>query len=353
MHLDVTDAPLTRRGLLRGTAAAAAVPALLAAGPPAAAATTAGTGLPLSRTLLEQVVWGAYASSEPYPSCDSHLALEQRLGTRLPWMSWFFNWSVSWPTVGGQQAAAGRYDVLLAWQPQKDGGGRVLFADVLAGRYDDYLTRFFTKAAAHPGRVVIRFAHEMNGSGYPWCVGYRGTGGSSVRDAAEFVATWRYVVDFQRRLGASNISWAWCIMSTDKGGVPAEQLYPGDAWVDVLAMDLYNGYGGWQHPRAVISFTYRRLAALHPTKPIWVAELGCREPSIREAGGAAPVPGASKAEWYRTLFASTEFPRLTNVNFFHAAGAYDWRVDSTPDSLTAVRQAFAHRASMAASLRAW
>ena len=82
-----------------------------------------------------------------------------------------------WPTVGGQQAADGGYDILLAWQPRLD-RRRVIFADVLAGEYDDYLTRFFTMAAAHPGQVMIRLAHEMNGTGYPWALGYRGENGS-------------------------------------------------------------------------------------------------------------------------------------------------------------------------------
>ena len=258
-------------------------------------------------------------------------------------MSWFFNWSVSWPTVGGAQAAEGGYDVLLAWQPQHDRGGRVQFADVLAGAYDDYLTRFFTKAAAHPGRVMIRFAHEMNGWGYSWAVGFRGAGGSSVASPQEFVATRRYVVEFGRRTAGANVAFLWCIMSTDKGGVPAEAFYPGDDYVDALGMDLYNGYGGWQRPRAVFNFTYRRLEAINANKPLWVAELGCREPSIREVSGAGPVPGASKAEWFQTLFDSTDFPRLTNINFFHAARSFDWRLNSTADALAVCREAFARR----------
>lgn len=292
--------------------------------------------------LADRVSWGAYASTQPYPSCDAHYALERTIGGRLPWMSWFFNWSVPWPTVGGAQAAASGHDVLVAWQPQLDRGGRVRFADVLAGEYDDYLRRFFTRAGAHPGRVMIRFAHEMNGTGYPWALGYRG-GRPSVASAAEFIDTWRYVVDLQRRLGATNIAWQWCIMTADRGGIPAEELYPGDDHVDALGMDAYNGYAGWQHPRAVLSYTYRRLAALHPGKELWISELGCREPTVREPSGADPVPGASKADWLRTFFCSTEFPRITHVNFFHAARAFDWRVDSTPDALVVCRAEVAGR----------
>ncbi|OLT13408.1 hypothetical protein BJF78_03575 [Pseudonocardia sp. CNS-139] len=324
---------ITRRRLLGGIAAAGAV-ALAGCAP--GAPYSAQVGVPL----VDRAVWGAYASTQPYPDCSAHFRLERLLGVRFPWMSWFFNWSVPWPTVGGEQAAAGGYDILLAWQPRLD-RRRVMFADVLAGDHDDYLTRFFRLAAAHPGQVMIRLAHEMNGTGYPWALGYRGENGSAVASTAQFVATWRYVVDFQRRVGGDNVRFQWCIMSADRGGVPAEEFYPGDEWVDTLGMDVYNGYHGWQEPRAVIGYTYRRLTALNPDMPLWISEIGCREPRIREMSGDPPVPGESKARWLETFFGLTEFPRITNVNFFHAARAYDWRLNSSPDALDVCRAALA------------
>ena len=38
---------------------------------------------------------------------------------------------------------------------------------------------------------------------------------------------------------------------------------------------------------------------------------------------------------------AVEFPRITNVNFFHAARAYDWRLNSSRDALEACRTALA------------
>jgi hypothetical protein len=326
---------INRRQVLRAAAAVGGASVLAACAP-----SLPPGDPPLPQQLVDQAVWGAYASTEPYPSCDSHFELEHLLRVRLQWMSWFFNWSVAWPTVGGEQAADGGYDILLAWQPQLD-RGPVLFADVLDGEYDDYLTRFFTQAAAHPGQVMIRFAHEMNGSGYPWALGYEGERRRAVSSARQFVSTWRYLVDFQRRVGGDNVRFQWCIMSTDRGPVPAEEFYPGDDYVDALGMDVYNGYDGWQEPRAVLGFTYRRLTAIHPGKPLWISEIGCREPRIREASGAGPVPGESKARWLQTLFASTQFPRITNVNFFHAARAYDWRLNSSDGALEVCRRVLA------------
>src|SRR4051812_48217061 len=106
----VWDAAMSRRCVLGGLAAG------LAAGLADWTASRWTAGEPAS--LLMRAVWGAYASTEPYPDCSSHYALERMLGTRLPWMSWFFNWNVSWPTVGGEQAAETGHNVLIAWQPQ-------------------------------------------------------------------------------------------------------------------------------------------------------------------------------------------------------------------------------------------
>ena len=326
---------IDRRTALRAIGGAGALLAVGVALPGSSAAL-------VPKPLIDQATWGAYASREPWPDCQAHFDLEHKLGTRLPVMSWFLTWSISWPKAGGQQAAAGRYDLHIAWQPELDDDTPILFADIVAGRHDDYLTRFFTAAKNHPGQVVIRFAHEMNGDGYPWSAAYRGPGGKCLQTPAEYVRGWRYVVNFQRRIGGSNVKFAWCIMTNDKGGIAAEEYFPGYEYVDILSMDVYNGYGGgWQEPGAAISKTYNRLTALSRSRPVWISELGCREPSKTEPSGAPPDPDHSKADWLTKLFALTRFPRLDTVVFFNAERAFDWRLDSTPEALAVCRKAFA------------
>jgi FO synthase len=80
-------------------------------------------------------------------------------------------------------------------------------------------------------------------------VAYEGSEGRCLDSPEEYVQGWRYVRDFQRRIGGDNVEFSWCIMTNDKGGVRAELYYPGDEYVDLLSMDVYNGYGGgWQEP---------------------------------------------------------------------------------------------------------
>lgn len=330
---------LSRRNLLRiaGLCAVGAVST--------AALSTESIGGALPPPLLQRAQWGAYASREPFPDISSHLTLERLVGTRFQRMSWFTTWGMSWPGTGSDQAAQAGYDILLAWQPQLPGGVPVLFTDLVAGRYDDYLTRFFTRAAAYPGNVVIRFAHEPNGSGYPWSVAFRGDTGKGVQNTTDYVKGWRYVVDFYRRLSRTwdrrDIRFCWCVTAADKG-VVFEEYYPGDDHVDILGMDVYNGYGGyWASANGLFRKPYGRLTALAADKPVWVCEIGCREPAKVEQAGDPIDPNRSKADWLRGLFAITDYPKLEAVHFFHANRAYDWRLNSSPGALAATREAFA------------
>jgi len=110
------------------------------------------------------------------------------------------------------------------WQPQLD-DGRVRFADCARRKYDDYLTRFFT-LRCHPGRVndPVRARDERVGLSVPWA--NRGSRGSRRRRPGRVhghLALRRGLPAPDRRRQGRVL---WCIMSADKGGVPAEDLYP-------------------------------------------------------------------------------------------------------------------------------
>ena len=79
--------------------------------------------------------------------------------------------------------------------------------------------------------VVFRPYHEMSGSWFWW--------GGRHRTAEEFVALWRFTVEYLRdERGVHNLLWAY---STDVFDSRDDYLrhYPGDAYVDVLGFDDY------------------------------------------------------------------------------------------------------------------
>jgi hypothetical protein len=139
------------------------------------------------------------------------------------------------------------------------------------------------------------------------------------------------VVGIFRAAGARNVRWVWCPNVDDSGALPFTALYPGDRWVDWVALDGYNWGRSWDW----LSFTqifassYDTLARLS-SRPMMIAETGSGE------------SGGSKAAWIGSMFAR-ELPRFTLVRalvWFNGFGdnGTDFRFNSSASSAAAFRQ---------------
>jgi Glycosyl hydrolase family 26 len=221
---------------------------------------------------------------------------------------------------------------MITWQLYRQGwsGPVISLQDIAAGAYDSYLRQAADLARGLPFDVMIRFAHEMNGPWEPWGPGNDGNVGDG------YVNAWRHVVSIFRQEGASNVKWVWS-PNVDHGSYPFAQYFPGDAWVDYVALDGYNwgtagiGEPGWQSLAQVFSGSYQQLTQLS-SKPVIIAET-----SSSEIGG-------DKAAWIRTGFLNTipqQFPRVSAVIWFDRIQEEDWRIDSSPASLAAYRSVVA------------
>jgi beta-mannanase len=130
---------------------------------------------------------------------------------------------------------------------------------------------------------------------------------------------------------------------TYEGTTDIRTIYPGDDYVDVLGLDGYNwgntglGWGPWRTFEDIYREQYDRLVALHPTAPVWICEVGCKEPSYDD--GAPRIKSASKGRWITDMFAATTFPRVRAVCWFQGNKERDWRVSSSNDALKAIRSA--------------
>jgi mannan endo-1,4-beta-mannosidase len=106
--------------------------------------------------------------------------------------------------------------------------------------------------------VLWRPYHEMNGDWFWW--GYR--------SGERFKDLWRqlyhYLTDHHR---LDNLIWVWNTNAPDRDPVAAyAELYPGDAYADILATDIYKDQ---YHPRF-----HDGLLALAGDKPIAIGECG-------------------------------------------------------------------------------
>lgn len=216
---------------------------------------------------------------------------------------------------------------MVTWEPQTASGRGVPLRAIVAGRYDRYIRRSAEAAASWGKPIMLRFAQEMNGNWYPWGLGVDGNTPRQYRMA------WHHVYWIFYNHGAGNVSWVWSPNENAGGGHPLAVFYPGDRFVDWVGIDgfCWGGTIGWPSFTALFGGTYDRLTML-TSKPIMIAETG-----VGEAGG-------DKAEWIRSAL-DRELPAFSHIRalvwFDDVDPKGDLRVDSSPASLAAFRDAIA------------
>jgi hypothetical protein len=287
--------------------------------------------------------FGAFTPGDPYTGTSGAAALEAATGRRVDIVNWYQNWgggnwiSSMQSTLIATVLGSGRTP-LLTWEPWAPDGGTdqptYALSRIANGSFDGYISAWAIALKVIGAPVHLRPMHEMNGNWYPWNAGVNGN------TPATFVQAWRRIVDIFRDRGAGNVRFVWSPNNID---VPAanrmESFYPGDGYVDVLAVDGYNWgagtpeFGGWQSFSKVFMNAYDRLRALGP-QPIWIAEV------------ATSDDGGDKAAWVRDMFArAATMDRLEALVWFNENKERDWRAAPTPE----VAAAFAPGAAAGAA----
>jgi hypothetical protein len=291
-----------------------------------------------SAALASHVAFGAFASGFPGRGLQI-TQLENELGAHLTIASSFQGFGDVFPDATEKAEAAAGHTLLVSWDLGSTAGTR--FTTFTDGSQDTYLAQVAAAVAAFGQPLYIRPWPEMNGDWsafQPTGSGSQPAGGTP----AQFVAAWRYLVTFFRSHGATNARWVFNpTTDTYAETTDVRTIFPGAAYVDVLGLDGYNwGNGGvlqWESFQSIYQAQYQRLVDLDPGAPVWVCEFGSKEPA--ESDGAPVDTTHSKADWYRTLFASEAFPAITALVFFDIDKERDWRVSSDPQSLAVVSAA--------------
>jgi hypothetical protein len=221
---------------------------------------------------------------------------------------------------------------MIWWEPVKPGDlsdpTYPRHRNIIAGDHDAYIREFARDARDFGEPVLLRFAHEINNDFFPWSVN------SFDNSPATFKSAWRHVVDIFRSEGASNVKFVWSVAKKSCAGGcnPYLEVYPGDAYVDVMG---FSGYNWGTHPgKSWISMyeSFRRVTSKLrevSSKPIMAAETGSN-----------PL-GGDKAAWirdgYRRVYA--ELPDIEAIVYLDAdlrdVGHPDWRIASPAAALTA------------------
>ena len=306
---------------------AVALPAL-AASPADAAGSSLGS----------RVHFGAYAAG--FTGAGTQVRqLESQLGARVSIASSFRGPGDLFPTGEEVTDAASGHTLLVSWDMGSTSGDR--FTTYTSGGHDAYLRSAAVFARDSNKTIYLRPWAEMNGDWQPFqptADGSRVAGGTP----AEFVAAWRHVVDVFRAVGANNVGWVFNpTADTYAETTPVGSIFPGAGYVDVLGLDGYNwgigGPGGWRSFETIFAGQYRNLTALATTLPVWVCEVGSKEPT--ESDGAPVDTSHTKSAWYSAALASTAFPAVQAFVLFDVRKERDWRVASSSRSLRVVSTA--------------
>ena len=342
-----TPQPPTSTVIPAATKPAVSTPIATATATATGTATTTPTATPGGGA---PIYWGAYITGKTYDSTwgdapwDSRTTamFEQHAGKGVSIIHWGQAWS-----HGGQfqNFEPGTFDIvrshgsipMINWNPWDWCCGvnqpQWSLSNIIGGTYDSYITQWATAAHNWGHPLFLRMMDEMNGNWYPWSEAVNGN------QSGQYVQAWRHIHDIFVAVGATNVSFVWCPNTEYSGSLPLEGLYPGDAYVDWVAIDGYNWgtnpahYDVWATFAQALGPTYNHLGTLAPTKPVMIAETASTE------------FGGSKANWITDALTTQiplNFPRIKALVWFNwNADSMDWVIETSNSAQTAFAQGIA------------
>jgi hypothetical protein len=283
--------------------------------------------------------------------------LEASIGRQLGVVRVYRSWDSPWP------------DAFTSWLKAS---GRTMFLSVRATRVDGTAVSWRAIAEAQPGDTLhtqlVTWADRIKSYGAPMYLAFHHEPDTTVSHrsgtAADFVAAWRAWVTVLRDRGVINVEHSWTIalpnlsVPTDDARY-APSYYPGDSWVDNIAVDAYNMYclrkdgryhKPWRSLQELLS-PFMAFVREHPQEGLIVAEWGSPED---------PAVVGRKAEWIsaaRLLFQLPDYARFEAVSYWNRkslnfAGC-DFAVSTSASALAAFSEmandAYYSRTSLSAA----
>lgn len=274
------------------------------------------------------------------------------------------------------QAASANAIALLTLEPF---AGLSAVTQPVVAAFADYLAAKNSTGA----KVIVRFAHEMNGSWYPWSQqptaykeAFRRLSSTLHTKVPKMAVVWapNYGGGYPFRGGPYPVepgSADFKALDTNGDGLldmrddPYMPYYPGDEYVDWVGMSLYHWgntypWGENEIPEpgvfiASLTGNYQGLDGDHTTVPDFYEEFSVkrRKPLAVTETAALYNPAAGgaleldiKRTWWRQVFAPDvfdRFPMLKMINWFEwrkfeteISTTVDWTISLNPE----IRQAF-------------
>jgi hypothetical protein len=262
------------------------------------------------------LLWGAYAGDEVY----SASLFESFVGRTMDLQPVFVGWYELFPSRYGPSVRDQQKTLVVFWE-QYD----ITLGEIIDGRTDEYIDAFANAAKAYNGPVILAPLHEMNGDWAPWSGALPGNSPEKV------IAAWRHIHD--RFAGISNVQFAWNVNNGSQPDTPQNaiaQYYPGDAYVDYVAVNGFNNGDPWQSWSDVFGGALKQLRIYR--KPIYILSM-------------ASAQGTAKAEWITDAL-TVQIPRHPEIVgwiWFNANKEENWLVNSDERSFAAFKRALSNK----------
>jgi Glycosyl hydrolase family 26 len=199
--------------------------------------------------------------------------------------------------------------------------------DIARGAQDSYVLAFARSLATFHGRVDVRYAHEMNGTWYPWS-----------HDPIEYRRAWRHVVRLFRSVGARNVRFVWSpnpsLYLPFRTWLRSVRVYwPGRRYVGAVGSTMIN-FGG--RKRYAVARFLPRLRALRRLyrRPVVLTEVNTvHRGRVRWLRDLRRL--VRRTPWIRSV-AWFQHRSRAQVQIEHA-GKLDWDVQRDPVGAAALR----------------
>ena len=249
-------------------------------------------------------------------------SLEGTLGRNLAIDSDYVDWNPNSQPYGFPNTARIQWDsqhnliTMESWRTDfssaDPSGGCATAADIVAGKYDAQLTQQADAAKALGVPILVRWHYEMSDNDDDTCF----NNGKPVKDSyaiagANYVASWKHIVDIFRKEGATNVQWVWgpsagLFANKDGSGTVDttdwKLFYPGNDYVDWISDDRYNKTNTPESYATdpFIADFYSQVSGLG--KPLMQAETGSNY-----VAGMSPDP---QTEWITGVYTAltTKYP---------------------------------------------
>ena len=230
--------------------------------------------------------------------------------------------------------------VMVSWEPWKPvpvelGDAQSLpqrgyrNRDILHGAQDPYIRRFARSLASFRGVVYLRYAHEMNGTWYPWSY-----------EPRMFVLAWRRLVRLFRSVGVRNVRFVWSpnpnLYEGKRPWLQHLRLYwPGRQYVDYVGSTMIN-FGGVRRRRYTVQRFAPRFEILRREfrKPLMLTET-----STEYAGRIDWLRGLRRMLRRQRWIRSVVWSQLKSRGQAHMRGSGElgWDVQTDPAAAAVLR----------------